>query len=176
MTVSAFAMMKTSDPVHEGQVVRHPPRRRDGGKVHQRVWPTVSFLHPEQGVLPVRGRAPGSALRRVPRDGRAEDRGKPDSPRRDSLRPEIRHGWSFASSTHDQYRAVRHAGRPSRPRPAGLIRPGRKSRARATSPEMVIAGSSTSNSCSICRGLGVIQRAVRCIGCHDGHFAPAHNW
>ncbi|MGH3232339.1 MAG: NADPH-dependent F420 reductase [Streptosporangiaceae bacterium] len=44
-------------------------------------------------------------------------------PRRDPLRPEIRHGRPRASGPHDQYRALRHAGHPARPRTPG---PGRR--------------------------------------------------
>lgn len=59
---------------------------------------------------------PRGALRRVAGNGRAEDRGEPHPPRRDTVRLEIRHGGSRASSPHDEHRALRYAGHPSCPR------------------------------------------------------------
>ncbi len=81
---------------------------------------TRGFAVPTKESFLRRGRAGGSALRRIAGDRRPEDRGQPHRSRRDPLRPEIRHGRSLARSPHDQYRAVRHAGGPARSRTAGL--------------------------------------------------------
>ena len=75
--------------------------------------------HPDQGVLRLRDRAAGSALRRVAGDRRPEDRGQSHRPRREPLRPEVRHGRPPAPGAHDQHRALRHPGHPTRPRTPG---------------------------------------------------------